>query len=100
MAMNREQRRYLQKQGQMDSEGNIIAKRPDRADRSDNERDSIGTYFKGVRSELKKVTWPTRSEVINYTIVVAVIVSFLTIFVAGLDFGFSEAIGSFLDLEF
>ena len=30
----------------------------------------IGGSFKDMYSELKKVTWPTRKEMINYTLVV------------------------------
>ena len=30
----------------------------------------VKNYFKGVRSELKKVNWPTKKELTNYTIVV------------------------------
>ncbi|HZW82124.1 MAG TPA: preprotein translocase subunit SecE [Candidatus Deferrimicrobium sp.] len=39
-----------------------------------------GKFFRGVWAELKKVHWPTRSELITYTLVVFVsvaIVSFL-----------------------
>ena len=31
---------------------------------------SLSRYFKGVKSELKKVVWPTRKELINYSIIV------------------------------
>ncbi len=27
-------------------------------------------YFRGVRTEMKKVVWPTRKEVVSYTVVV------------------------------
>lgn len=30
----------------------------------------MGTYFKGVKAETKKVIWPTRKETVNYTSVV------------------------------
>lgn len=33
----------------------------------------IKRYFRGVRNELKKVTWPTKTELKNYTIVVVVL---------------------------
>jgi preprotein translocase subunit SecE len=42
-------------------------------------------FLKEVRSELKQVQWPTRRELISYTIVVLVSVSVLTAFVFGLD---------------
>ncbi|MCI8349389.1 MAG: preprotein translocase subunit SecE [Firmicutes bacterium] len=31
---------------------------------------SFGEYFKGVRTEMKKVVWPTKKELVSYTAVV------------------------------
>jgi preprotein translocase subunit SecE len=99
MAMNREQRRYLQKQGQMDEEGNVIPQRREPKVLDDKkERDSFFEYLAGVRSELRKVTWPTKSETINYTIVVMVTFTFVTALVALLDFGFAKGVGELLKL--
>ena len=30
-------------------------------------RASLKDYFKGIRTEMKKVVWPTRKELISYT---------------------------------
>ena len=92
MAMNREQRRYLQKQGQMDDEGNPIAQRPDRTSTAPSERVGPVQYVGEVRSELRRVTWPTRSEVINYTIVVGITLAVLTALIALMDWGFGSLI--------
>ena len=27
----------------------------------------IGEYFRGIRTEMKKVVWPTRKELVSYT---------------------------------
>ena len=89
MAMNREQRRYLQKQGQMDSEGNPIATKRDSRP-APAERVTPGEYVSEVRSELNRVIWPTRHEVINYTIVVVITFAFVTGLVAVLDYLFAE----------
>jgi preprotein translocase subunit SecE len=35
--------------------------------------DKITTYFKGVRSESKHINWPSRRDVISYTVVVIAI---------------------------
>lgn len=35
-------------------------------------RGSFGDYFKGVKTEMKKVVWPTKKEVASYTGVVIV----------------------------
>jgi preprotein translocase subunit SecE len=49
-------------------------------------------FLKEVRQELKKVNWPTRPELIAYTIVVLVSVTVLTSYVFGLDFVFSKLV--------
>lgn len=50
----------------------------------------MSTYFKGVKAEMKKVSWPTKKELLNYTtvvvalsIVVAIIVWVLDIIING-----------------
>jgi preprotein translocase subunit SecE len=35
-------------------------------------------FFREVRSELKKVTWPTRNDLVSYTIVVLVSVAIVS----------------------
>ncbi|MFN2544891.1 MAG: preprotein translocase subunit SecE [Actinomycetota bacterium] len=49
-------------------------------------------FLKEVRQELKKVNWPTREELIAYTVVVLVSVVILTSFVFGLDYVFSKGV--------
>jgi preprotein translocase subunit SecE len=49
-------------------------------------------FLKEVRQELKKVNWPTRQELVAYTIVVLVSVTVLTTYVFGLDFVFSKVV--------
>lgn len=48
-------------------------------------KEQIIAYFKGVKSEWGKVTWPDRKQVIAQTIAVLVIVTAFTIYVYGLD---------------
>lgn len=50
-----------------------------------------GDFLREVRAELKKVAWPTRQEVINYSIVVLVVSIVLTLFVAGIDWILRQA---------
>ena len=45
-----------------------------------------------MRSELRRVNWPTRRETINYTIVVMITLVILTAFIAGLDYVFGDGI--------
>jgi preprotein translocase subunit SecE len=49
-------------------------------------------FLREVRAELKKVAWPTRGEVATYTVVVLVSVTFVTLFVFGLDYGFARGV--------
>ena len=46
------------------------------------------TYFKGVKSEWGKISWPERRVVIAQTIVVLMVVIFFALFVLLIDFGF------------
>ncbi|MGH2585306.1 MAG: preprotein translocase subunit SecE [Dehalococcoidia bacterium] len=46
-------------------------------------------WFRDVMSELRKVTWPTRQETTNLTIVVVVVAAALGLFLGGLDYGFN-----------
>jgi preprotein translocase subunit SecE len=49
-------------------------------------------FLREVRGELRKVAWPTRAEVINYSIVVLVAVVLLTALIFGLDYVFGEGV--------
>ncbi len=53
---------------------------------------SITNYFKGVYLELKKVSWPTRKEVINHTIIVLVSASLAVAITASIDFGLTKLV--------
>jgi preprotein translocase subunit SecE len=52
----------------------------------------IGGFFREVVSELRKVIWPTRRELLTYTGVVIVFVTIMTTIVAALDYGFAKLI--------
>ncbi len=54
------------------------------------ERTGVRQFLKEVRQELKKVIWPTRKELVTYTIVVLATVIVVTSFVFGLDVLFSR----------
>ena len=51
---------------------------------------SIKKYFREVKSEMKKIVWPTKAQVINNTFVVIVVSIIAAICIFGLDtiFGF------------
>ena len=94
MAMNRQQKRMLQRQGQLGADGAPAAKKRQAppAPRPKEERTSPLEFVREVRGELRKVAWPTRPEVINYSIIVLITVVVLTTYIATLDFAFGEAV--------
>jgi preprotein translocase subunit SecE len=50
----------------------------------------IQVYLKETIGELRKVSWPTRSEAWNLTIVVLIVLFAMTIFLGTLDLVYSE----------
>ena len=53
----------------------------------------ITTYLKGSVSEMKKVTWPTRKETKNYTLLVIGISLGIAALLGALDYAFSWGLG-------
>ncbi|WP_350343795.1 preprotein translocase subunit SecE [Proteinivorax tanatarense] len=51
------------------------------------------SFFKGVKSELKKVQWPTRKELTTYTVVVVVTVLVVAGIIALMDTFYGSIIG-------
>ena len=94
MAMNRQTRRLLQKQGEMADDGTVTPQKrqPPQQRAPKEERTSPGQFIREVRGELRKVAWPTRSEVVNYSIVVLITVIIVTALIAGLDFVLGEGV--------
>ena len=93
MTLNREQRRMLQRQGEIDETGEPVrTRRTPPAQPAKKERANAVDFVKEVRGELKKVAWPTRQETVRYTIIVFVTLVLLTAFVAGLDWVSSQAV--------
>jgi preprotein translocase subunit SecE len=93
MAMNRETKRMLQRQGQLTADGapKVQRRQPPAPRQAEKERrTSPSEFVKEVRGELRKVAWPTKSEVVNYSIIVFVAVVFLTVLVGILDYTFGQ----------
>lgn len=58
---------------------------------------AIINYVKGAIVEMKKVTWPTRNEAKNYTILVIVISIAIAAFLGALDYIFTIGFEQFLN---
>ena len=56
------------------------------------QRTSPRQFLREVRSELRKVAWPSRKELISYSVVVLVSVSIITLYITGLDYAFGQLI--------
>ena len=52
-----------------------------------------GKWFRDMKSELKKVQWPTKKQTINNTLIVIACVIVVGIFIALFDFVAGELIG-------
>jgi preprotein translocase subunit SecE len=51
-----------------------------------------GRYVREIISEMRKVLWPSRNELLTYTIVVIVFVVIMVSLVAGLDLGLAKLV--------
>ena len=65
--------------------------RPARKERGPGRIRRIGTFYRQVIAELRKVIWPTRDQLVTYFLVVLVFVLFMIAFVSLLDFAFNSA---------
>jgi preprotein translocase subunit SecE len=72
---------------------------PSRRPRDDDERRSLlfvswfrslSRFVREIVAEMRKVIWPSRQELVTYTIVVVIFVVVLVAIVAGLDIGFAK----------
>ena len=48
-------------------------------------RGSIGEYFRGIKTEMKKVVWPTKKELRSFTAVVLITCGFFALAFWGVD---------------
>lgn len=90
-SLNRQTRRLAKKQGLIDSDGEPVRQR--RQPRQSTEpRTPPAQFLREVRKEMKLVSWPTREEVINYSLVVFALLVMFTGLVAVLDYSLGEAV--------
>ena len=91
-SLNRQTRRFAQKQGLLDDDGEPVREKRQRSSGPVEPRTPPAQFLREVRKELKLVSWPSREEVINYSLVVFTLLVVFTALVAGLDFGLGEAV--------
>ncbi len=97
MAMNRQTKRMLQRQGELGPDGEAARGKPKQpqsrpAPRPAKERTNPKQYLHEVRTELRKVAWPSRAEVVRYSGIVLFTLVVLTTFIFALDYAFAESV--------
>ncbi len=99
MAMNRETRRLLQRQGQLGPEGEPALPRREVQQRAAQRVAQPGTtrttpaeFVRQVRTELRRVAWPSRAETINYSTVVLIAIAVLIAVIFVLDTVFAKGV--------
>ena len=55
-------------------------------------RTTPALFFRQMVAELRKVIWPTRKELVTYTVVCLVFVLFMVVIVTSLDYGFTKLV--------
>ncbi|MGV0792931.1 preprotein translocase subunit SecE [Mycolicibacterium sp. XJ1819] len=53
----------------------------------------VWNYLMQVVAELRKVIWPNRNQMVNYTIVVLVFLAFMVALIAAADYGLARLVG-------
>jgi len=53
----------------------------------------VQRYFRETIGELRKVSWPTREEATNLTIIVLIVIAVMSVFLGILDLVFSRFLG-------
>jgi preprotein translocase subunit SecE len=92
--VNRETKRLMQRQGQMEADGSPGVRRAAQAPakRAPRSRTSVRDYLRQVRDELRQVAWPNRAEMINYTTVVLTTLVLMISLIFALNLLFGKAI--------
>ena len=95
--MNRETKRMMARQGQAGPDGTpaasaadrraAVAKRPAKTQRT-----SPGVFLREVRGELRRVAWPSRAEVVNYSTIVLFTLVILITLIFVLDYAFAKSV--------
>jgi preprotein translocase subunit SecE len=98
--VNRETKRMMQRQGQMEADGSPSTKRAATGAATRTPRQAKGggparrrsnpaQFAREVRDEMRQVAWPSRAELINYTSVVftTLVIMIGLIFLLNLAFG-------------
>jgi preprotein translocase subunit SecE len=101
--VNRETKRMMQRQGQIEADGTPSTRRAATATQtktqpgakrgpSGRKRTTPVQFVREVRDEMRQVAWPSRSELINYTSVVFTTLIIMIALIFALNLGFGKLI--------
>lgn len=93
--MNRELRRLQAKEEKRSKERRAAAV----SRRQRRERTGFRQFISEVRTELKRVAWPSRAEVVTFTTVTLITSGFVTLYVFGLDLSLKRVVLELLALR-
>jgi preprotein translocase subunit SecE len=88
-------KRMMQRQGQVGEDGAPVAQKQPRqrpAPKPVSQRTAPRQFLREVRAELRKVAWPTRGEVINYSTVVLATLVLIGALILVLDLAFAKGV--------
>lgn len=93
--MNRELRRLQEKEEKRakDRRAQMMAQRHRK------ERVGFRQFVSEVRTELRRVAWPGRREVVTFTLVTLITAGFVTLFTLGLDISLKRGVLALLELR-
>jgi len=91
-AAQREERRLERTQATGAVSGGITSGADSAAGPVKQQRTSPAKFMREVRTELRKVAWPHRKELVSYTVVVLVVTTVLTLIIFGMDWVIRNAI--------
>ena len=92
--MNRETKRMMARQGAAGPDGTpaVAERRPQPRTKPKSERTSPTVFLREVRGELRRVAWPTRAEVTNYSTIVLLTLAVLIALIFALDYVFAKSV--------
>lgn len=73
-----------------------VTKERGRVTKKEKKENRLVRYFREVRAEVSKVTWPSRREALNLTGVVLAVMLFMSLFLGLVDWIFSRLFGLIL----
>ncbi len=63
---------------------------------AEKKENAIAKYFRGIKSEFKKITWPTFKQIVNNTSTVIISVIVVGLFIFLLDTAFGAILNLFI----